>query len=1193
MLIRVLLKPPQLNGGGLTKTIRIMKLTCILLTTVLLHAFGGTIAQKVTIHAKNATLETVFKSIEQQTGYTFFYKSDLLEKGHRVTGELIEGSLQKALDLCFFKQPFTYSIHGKIIAIKPEPYSIPGVLNVSIEQPLMRVISGVITNSETKEPLAGATISIKGASTAVTSDNKGYFEINAEPGQVLIISYIGFTPKEINVPEGPQPLSIRLDPVVNNLNEILVTGYTTQRKRDLTGAVTVVDVENMNKQPTSQVNNQLQGQAAGVTVIGSGQPGEEPQVRIRGINTFGDNTPLYVIDGVPTQNISDLNPNDVASLQILKDAGAASIYGSRASNGVIIITTKKGKSGQPVVSYDGYFGMQQPIQGNVFHILNPQEMAQLKFNALANSGTPVNESAADVLYGAGPNPVLPDYIYPFAAKEGDPSVDPSLYFINPNYTDPEELNSFYHITRANKEGTDWYHKVFNNAPITSNNINVSGATDKAKYLMSFNYFDQQGTLIKTYLKRYTIRSNTSFQVSKNIRVGENLSYTISHNPKIDALQAYSAVSYTFREQPIIPVYDIMGNYGGNYGGKLGDAHNAVATQERTSNDKGQDNRLFGNLFVDVDFMKYFTFHSSFGGENYSGHSRSFAYPTYEDQENSLTNAYSEDSYSGYSWTWTNTLSYHRNFNKGYDLQVLVGTEAYDARSQTLGGKSYGYLSFDPDYTTLSSGSGPVTNYSTRYSEGLWSQFARLDYGFRDKYLLSGTIRRDGSSKFQTYQYGWFPAVTAAWRISEESFMENVSWITDLKIRGGFGVMGNQINLGADNAYYTYTQNKNSSYYDITGTNNSIQQGFQIGQIGNPDAKWEKDANANIGIDASLFKGALNISADYYQKNISDLLYNPELPGTYGRGTVPYRNVAEAKNKGVDITVNGKTKIAKDLIFDATLTFTSYNNRITKVTDNIDYFFSGDGRQFGTPFIRNQVGHPVGAFYGYQIAGFWNSEEEIANADLEAQHATNTDDAVYQTDAGVGRFKYKDVNGDGQIDADDRTFIGNPSPDFNYGINLGFNYKHFDLSLFLYGAQGNQIWNEVKWWTDFYNSFGGGKSQTALYDSWTPDHQNAKAPIQEDAGFASTNGSPNSYYIENGSYLRAKNIILGYTFPKSILKNSGIDHFRIYIQAVNLFTLTNYSGADPEINGNGVTEFGIDEGSYPSTKQFIVGINLKF
>ncbi len=1057
-------------------------------------------------------------------------------------------------------------------------------------------VSGNVTDSK-KLPVAGVTVTVKGGSISTTTNSSGDFSINVPAGKnTLVFTSIGYESIEENV-SAKETVAITLWEKTTVLNDMVVTGYTSQRKKDLTGAVTVVNVDNMVKQPNSQVENMLQGQASGVTVVGSGQPGEAPQVRIRGINTFGDNTPLYIVDGVSTQNISDINANDIASMQVLKDAGSASIYGSRASNGVIVITTKKGKIGKPIVSLDAYYGVQVPKSGNIWNTLSPQDMAQLKYDANANSGTPIT---ADPLYGNGTSPVLPDYLLPAGAVEGSPEVNPDLYFINPNYTSIDQYLSFYHIEKANKAGTDWYHSVVKNAPIQSYNLSVSGGTENAHYMMSANYFDQQGVVTGTYLKRGSIRANTSFNVSKNIIIGENLAYTITENPKTTNLQSYGPIAYTYRSQPIIPVYDIKGNYGGGFGGTgLGDSPNPVAVQERTANDRGLDNRLIGSAYMDVTFLKNLTFHTSFGGESYSGYGHNFTYPTYENQENSFNNAYSESSYYGSSWTWTNTLTYHKIFNDVHNVMLLAGTEAYEANSESVGGSTTDYLSFNPNYTTLSSGSGIKTNFSTRSAESLQSLFARLDYSYKDKYLLSAIIRRDGSSKFKTYQYGVFPAITAGWRISQESFMDNVSWISDLKIRGGWGIMGNQLNLNSDNAYYTYVQNPNSSYYDITGSNNSIQQGFQVGQIGNPDARWEKDANTNIGFDATFLKGALSITFDYYIKDITDLLYNPELPGTYGRGVVPYQNVANMHNSGIDFTITGAKQISKDWKINGTISFTTFRNNITKVTDNVDFFYTNDARQFGINFIKNQVGHPVGAFYGYKINGFWNSTDEISAADAAAQHASGDPAAIFQTDEGLGRFKYQDINGDGQITDADRTFLGNPNPKFNYGLDLGVSYKNFDFSVFFYGTQGNQIWNQVKWWTDFYASFAGGKSNTALNDSWTPTHMNAKTPMAETVGYASTNGSPNSYYIEDGSYFRCKNMMIGYTFTGASLQNLHIQNFRIYVQAANLFTVTKYSGVDPEINSQNtdksqvVTDFGIDEGAYPNTHQWLVGINVKF
>ncbi len=1136
------------------------------------------------------TLKNVFRQTEDRFGISIAYKSDLV-RSRKVKLDLAqyhspEEVLQKAL------APFNLSFEKVrerfyLVTEKRMPEGPPTPALPLIQQ--QRTLHGKVTD-KSGAPLPGVTIKVKGTSNGTLTNAEGNYSlgISGNGAEILQVSYVGYETLELPVGTNDQ-LNITLHENTSSLNEVVVTGYTAQRKKDLTGAVTVVKVADLNKQPTAQIENQLQGQASGVTVIGSGQPGQAPMVRIRGVNTFGNNTPLYVVDGVPTQNINDLNPNDVASMQVLKDAGAASIYGSRASNGVIIITTKRG-SGKVKVQYDAYYGRQYPKGGNVWHSLNPQEMANLRWMAYHNSGI---SNPADTLYGSGPQPVLPDYLLPVGLKEGDPRTNPSLYNVNPDYTDADDYNNFYRITKANKAGTDWYHEAFRPAPITSHNISVSGGGDRGNYLFSLSYFNQQGTLMNTYLKRYTIRSNSQFNITDKIRVGENLAVSVSDNPSIETLTSDNAVSMTYRQQPIIPVYDIRGNFAGSYGIGLGEASNPVAMQYRTRNNRGQKNRVFGNIYGEADFLKFFTFRTSFGGEVYSGWDHTFTYPTYENRENSSLNSYTENSSNGQNWTWTNTLSFHHTFNGLHDLKLLVGTEAYDERGRTLNGTTQDFFTFDPDYVDNSTGSGNQTAANTRFSNALVSLIGRLDYVFNDKYLLGATLRRDGSSKLLNHRYGWFPAVSAAWRISQEDFMKGLSWLTDLKIRGGWGIMGNQFNLSPYNAYTLYNGNKNRSYYDLRGTNNSILLGFQPYQIGNPDAKWESDVNTNIGIDASLFGGKLEISADYYQKNIKDLLFNPELPGTYGVAQQPYANVANMENHGIDITIGTHTNLTKDLQLDATLTFTTYKNKIKKIADGVEYF-DADGRRFeGSTIIRNAAGHPVSAFFGYKVAGFWNDESEITAANAEAQKATGNADAIYQTDASTGRFRYADINHDGQITADDRTFLGDPNPDISYGINLGLKYKNFDFSIFLYGVHGNQIWNNVKWWTDFYSSFNGAKSQTALYDSWRPDHKNATAPIQENAGSFSTNNVPNSYFVDNGAYLRAKNLQLGYTLPATLISRLHVERLRVYVQAANLFTITKYKGIDPEIGGAEVTDFGVDEGAYPSQREFLVGINLSF
>jgi TonB-linked SusC/RagA family outer membrane protein len=1160
------------------KLLRIMKLVILLLLTGLLQIHAAAWSQSTfNFNEQSISVKQMFKKIEKAGKYTLFYRLDQVKLDQKVQINAKDASIEEVMKQVLQNQVLAFQVMGDIIVIKPLQEN-----NTADE-----TIKGTVTDAQ-NIPLPGVTVKLKGSTIAVSTDVNGKYSITVPgTGGMLVFTFLGFTTQEI--PVGTQTvIDVKLAEESKTLNEVVVVGYATQKKKDLTGAVTVVNVEDMIKTPTGSVNEQLQGQAAGVTVVSSGMPGQEPDVHIRGVNTFGDNTPLYVIDGVPTTDISTLNPDDVANLQVLKDAGAASIYGSRASNGVIIITTKKG-NGKVKIQYDGYYGAQVPKSGNVWHTLNPQETANLQMLAEKNSGV---TDFSDPQYGNGPTYVLPDYIQPAGAHEGDPSVDPKLYYVNPYYTDPNDYYNFYRIVRANKTGTDWFHEIFRTAPITSHNISLSSGSDQGNYLFSANYFNQQGTLINTYERRYNIRANAQYNFSKYFRAGENISYTVTDNPQVSINNPDATIAYAFREQPIIPVYDIMGNYAGGDGPGLGDAPNPVAVQQRTQNDKYLSYRLFGNVFAEANFAKYFTIRTSFGGELGSSTYHSFQYPTYENAENSLVNQYNAGSTSNYDYTWTNTLSYHQAFGK-HDLKVLVGTEANQNGGSGVGGSRQGYYSFDPNYVNLSTGAADgQNNYSYHNApRSLFSYIGRVDYAYNDKYLLSGVIRRDGSSAFVN-QYGWFPAVSAGWRMSQENFMKNISWITDLKLRGGYGVMGNQSNIGSLNQFTQFSSSIGQSYYGIGGS--SIVPGYYESDLGNPDARWEKDINSNIGIDATLFHDMLSFTIDYYRKDIRDLLFNPPLPGTAGNANPPYVNIAQMKNNGIDASVTGNFKIQKDFNITATLSVTTYNNKIVKVDNDATYFDTDFGRRVGTNLVRNQVGHSVGEFFGYKVVGFWNSQAEINQANAKAQKATGDPSAVYEQDIGLGRFKYADVNGDGQITDADRTFLGNPNPDFSSGLNLGVNYKNFDFSIFLYGVFGNKIWNNVRYWRDFYSSYQTAKSYNALYNSWTPTHTNAIAPIQETGSYFSTNGAANSYFVEDGSYIRAKNTQLGYTFNSETLKKLSITKLRVYFSVANLFTITKYTGVDPELPGtpqHASTDFGIDEGTYPSSRTFLIGVNL--
>ncbi len=1055
-------------------------------------------------------------------------------------------------------------------------------------------IEGIVTDQQ-GDPLIGVNIQVKGTNLGTSTDMDGKFLLKSiEENAVLVVSYIGYQTQEIAV-AGKSNLSIILMSDSQLLDEVVVVGYGTQQKKDLTGSVTVVNVDNMTRQATGLVTDQLQGQASGVTVTTSGQPGESPQVLIRGINSFGNNTPLYVVNGVPTQNISSLNANDISSIQILKDAGAASIYGSRASNGVIIITTTKG-SGKLNLTFDSFYGAQIPIGGNnPLEILSPLEQAELKFLASANSGIPISSANPDPLYGPGPNPTLPDYISPLGASKNDPSVDPSLYYVDPFYTKKSELDNFYRITPANKAGTHWYRELFKTAPINNNNLSISGSSDNINYFFSANYLNQVGNIENTYLKRYSIRTNASFTLSDRLSIGENIQFTLEENPIFNS--RHHSLHGVFNIDPIIPVYDIMGNFAGVHGTQLSGKENPVANAYRTKENSNIDRRILGNIFLNYDIIKdVLSYHTSLGADILSNFAHSFQYPQYENNQNRDNNNYNESTNSYNDITWFNTLEFQKLIKNVHDLNVLIGSEINSRNERMSSGSISSFYSFDPDYVGFSTGTENRLLSHLKNEYKLISQFLRTNYSYRDKYLFSFTIRHDGSSRFSKQnRFGWFPAVSAGWRLSQEDFINKISWISDLKLRASYGVMGNQMNVSPSNAFSTFVQNLDGSFYDISGSNNSLTPGFQVGQIGNPDASWEKNKNLNIGLDLGLENGTHFLSIDYFNKNIEGLLYNPALLATQGSGIPPYVNIAGMSNEGIDLNFSSRYDITNEINVQGTLSFTHYRNEITKVSEVRDFFDTPKPGGFSdASYIRNQVGHPVSSFFAYKVTGLWNSDAEIEQANSQARQVLKDENAKYQEGIGLGRFKYEDVNGDGIISPDDRTFIGSPNPDFTYGLNLGITVKNFDVSTFIYGVHGNDIMNVMRQNLDFYGAeVASGKR--ALYDSWTPERKNATVPIQELSANFSTSATPNSYYLEKGSYLKVKNIQVGYNLPSGILKRINAQMIRIYAQGSNLFTLTNYLGLDPEILGNineyEVSNQGVDRGTYPAPRQIIGGIKI--
>ncbi len=1012
-----------------------------------------------------------------------------------------------------------------------------------------RTVTGTVT-SEDQGALPGVNIVIQGTTQGAVTDASGNYSISV-PGSdaVLVFSFIGYSTQA--VPVGSQTnVSVTLEADVTSLDEIVVTAYATQRKKDLTGSVGVVNSDELIQMPQGNITQQMQGRVAGVNVQADSRPGQGAKVRIRGYGSFQNNNPLYIVDGVPTSDVNSLNPEDVESMSVLKDAGAASIYGSRASNGVIVVTTKKGSTGMQV-NYNMYAGTQNPGSGPD-NMLNTQEYADLQWLVYANDGTVEDHP----IYGpSSGTPTLPSW-----------AAD-----------------------------TRWWDEVTQTAPIMNHDLSLSGGTQTSKYYASIGYFDQEGTTLESWAKRVSARFNSEFKIKDRVTLGENINIVhFSDNGIQNQAEQTAVTGGIYRAQPIVPVIWDDGTFvglshtfeNGDWGStgiapRLGNGSNYVAARTRNADDKYQNLRILGNVFADVMLVDGLNFRTSIGGSMNNWYGTNWTGTTYEDSENTATATYQEYAGIGGEWTWTNTLTLNKNFGS-HNVLAVAGYEANKlGLGRNVNATGAGYFSEAFAYRTVGTAAslnGAGSGFNTPRT--LVSQFLRADYNFQNKYYLSGTVRRDGSSVFGAdTRYGVFPSVSAGWRISEESFLAGSGFVSDLKIRGGYGTMGNQLAVSTSNQFFLYGGSPGQSFYDINGTTNSSMQGFRPTRIGNADAKWETNVTSNVGFDAVLLDRKIELVFDWYLKKNVDLLFNPELPGTTGVASAPYVNVGEMKNTGIDLQLIYH-QVSGDFSFEANATFTTVNNEIVKIAEGYEYFDAtqAGGNRIGS-FTRNQIGHSLGEFYGYNVLGLFQSQAEV-------------DGAAVQDGAEAGFFQYEDADNSGTIDQDDRVFFGNPNPDFTYGLNLVFGYKGLDVTAFFYGSQGNDIFNYNRWWLDFWPSFQGQKSTDLLYESWTPSNTGAVTPKASNKSNFSTNTVSSSYYIEDGSFLRLKNLQIGYTFDRSTLGNI-FANARIYVQATNLLTITKYTGLDPELYHRTETAFGVDQGSLPATKQFIVGVNLAF
>ena len=1077
-------------------------------------------------------------------------------------------------------------------------------------------VTGTVTDQQTGQPLTAATVTVVGTSAGTLTDASGRYTIQAPPSGTLNVGRLGYGTVEIPI-EGRTNIDVQLSVSATQLEELVVTGYGTQRRGDITSAISSVDMDAVEDQTSSSVIQRLSGRVAGVTVDHSGSPGARSTVRIRGISSFQNNDPLYIIDGVPVEETyaNFLNPNDVENIQVLKDASAASIYGARANNGVIIITTKKGQRGAaPQVNVDLAYGIANAYRGyDDFLIQDPLDYFEFEKRRYNNAGLRLPTSLT-AIYGDTLNPTIPQYIYAHPSTwvdtdgdgEGDtdqwgrPIVDESRYSF-PNA-----------LIMPGSAGTNWWDEVFGTGETKDANVSVRGGAENARYSVGFSYFDQSGTAVGNRFQRGTVRVNTDFN-SGRFTVGENLTVALEEaygGNGGDGFGEGGLIGKNILSQPVIPVYDIGGWWASGKSPGLGNNSNPVKEAARGPDNRSRNTRIFGNAFARVDLIDGLWTNTSLGINAGEGSFRGYTPLRPEDSEPSLVNGINESNNYFTNWTITNTLNLQRTLAEQHNLSLIAGHEAIHSRNRGISGSMNGLVSTDVNarYIQAALGDPATRNVSSGGGVGaLLSWFGKADYNFDGRYYLSGTLRRDGSSRLgEAYRWGTFPSFSLGWRVSEEPFMADNSFITNLMLRAGWGVTGNQ-NIPGGRTVSGFGGSIASSFYDISGSDNSVATGYRQTSIGNPDLKWEENQTTNIGMDLEIL-GTTTLELDVYERNSDNLLFNPPLPATAGNAAQPIVNIGQMKNTGVDGALGFRGTVGNGINWDFNINASHYSNEIVRIDGEQEQFSGPIAPRTGT-IVMNRVGHPIGAFYGFRTEGYYQTQAEIDALNQNARTMTGRSDAQYFTGAAPGRLRFADINGrdengqltgqpDGVVNADDRTIIGSPHPDLTGGVNFGVRWSNFDVAADFFGTFGNEIYEVQK---EFYvfRVFPTNVRRDLLTDSWTPDNPNAKYPILD--ANDNVSNQPSEFYIDDGSYVRLRSLQVGYTVPQQ-RTFAGMNSLRIYLRGENLFTITGYDGLDPALPvlsaGGSAGDIrdqarGLDRGIYPTNRIFTLGVGIGF
>ena len=999
------------------------------------------------------------------------------------------------------------------------------------------------------EGLPGATVKEKAnANNGTLTDLDGHFTLKVEKGAVLVISFMGFDTQEVEAKDG---MTVTMGETVADMNELVVTGYQVQRKADLTGAVSVVSVDELAKQNENNPIKAMQGRVPGMNISADGNPSGAATVRIRGVGTLNNNDPLYIIDGVPTKaGMHELNGNDIESIQVLKDAASASIYGSRAANGVIIITTKRGKEGKVKIDFDASVAMQ--TYANRMEVLNAKQFGQVMWQGYVNDGLDPNMNGLGYHY---------DWTY---NQQGVPVLN--------GITMSKYLDAAGTTPAAD---TDWFDQTTRTGVVQKYDVSLSNGSEKGSSFFSLGYYKNLGIIKDSDFSRFSARMNSDYKLLKIndrdiITVGEH--FTVNRTSEVQAPGGF--LENVLQFNPSLPVYTTDGSFAGPVGG-YPDRENPLARLTRNADNRYTYWRMFGDAFININPFKNFNIKSTFGLDYAQKQQRIFTYPITEGTVANSTNAVEPKQEHWTKWMWNAVASYSFEAGK-HHVDALAGVELNREDDSWFSGKAYDFAVLKPDYMWPNAAVGEAEAYGGAGGFSLVSFFAKANYNFDNRYLASVTVRHDGSSRFgKNNRYGTFPSFSAGWRISQEKFMENVSWLDDLKLRASWGQTGNQ---EIDNlARYTlYVSNYGEagfggqSYgtsYDIAGTNGGQQlaSGFKRDQLGNDNLKWETTTQTNLGLDFGLLRNALYGSFEWYYKKTTDILvYMPGI-GVMGEGSSQWINAGEMENKGIELNVGYRGK-AGDFSYDFAGNIGTYRNKVTKLPETI----AAKGT-FGGNGVESVVGHPMGSQVGYVYDGIFKSQDEIDN------HAI-------QNGAGLGRIRWKDLNNDGVINEKDQEWIYSPVPDFTWGLNIYLQYKDWDFTMFWQGVQGVDVISDLKRETDLWsglNISNLNKGQRLL-DAWNPTNNSSNIPA---ISVMDNNNEKrvSSYFVENGSFAKLRTVQLGYNVPSKALERMHMQRLRLYLSAQNLFTIKSksFTGVDPE-NAN----FG-----YPIPVNVTFGLNV--